>query len=119
MSGEARIDILPGQTEPILLDTLCHEAAHIRLGHAPRGVYASLQPGFYDDTARRKAQARPIEGEAERLAAGWVKFAHDHAQEYGGSPWQALTRWIDPALKAILDRAVKTGVAMALSRLGK
>ena len=117
-AGGFYIDVDPSLTGEDLLRVFCHEAAHIKRNDPTPSNWHNEPSGcIKNPVVLAYSAALPRETETDRLAAGWVKFAQEHAPEYGGSPWQALCKWQDPALKSLIDQAVKTGVAMALSRL--
>ena len=100
LKGQARIDILPGQSDPTLLDTICHEAAHLRLGHANKGNFAELPSGFFNDAAvNQAAQLHPRESQAVRLAAVWK----DYAEYYRWNYWGDNLDWLGSRLAALAD----------------
>lgn len=115
--GKFYIDISPSLAGDDLLRVFAHECAHIVRGDPPPSNWPHEPSGCIQSRAViAYTAALPRETKTDQLAAGWVQYAQDNAPSWG-DPWQALDRWQDPALQAIIDRAVKAGVALALARL--
>lgn len=114
----AMIDITPGLPASRLLETLAHEAAHVRLGHCRKSDHAKEPPA----SIRYRAEVvnylayRPIEPEADRQAAQWLKWAESHCSEYNQPTaferkLEALAHWFEPEIERMITQAAKSAIA--------
>lgn len=100
--GVGLIEIAPGLSDYQLLDTLCHEAAHIRYDwrKLPEWGNRDTKRTFTHSEVHAIATNPELEPKAERQAAAWMYYAEINAwgcQRPGDSDLQArcraLLRW--------------------------